>query len=176
MPGIPASFGRSSELLPAARARGGWRTGVGAAGCLGGFLPFAWTCREVLGPGPSGMSKLNCSARVSPREADISLRGGGKEVEGLWQRSSTSKDPRYHPLSTYLTPSIEGAGGSVLFPYGPVVGSIWDTGRLFAPSVSYCFSKPGTLPRIVSLLPVRGKARTWACWLALGLCCLPNKT
>lgn len=112
---IAASLGRASALLPAARARGGWRTVVGGAGCLGGFLPFAWTCREVLGPGPSGRSKINCSARVSPHEADISLRGGGKEVEGLRQRSSTSKDPRYHPLSTCWTFSIEGAGGSVLF-------------------------------------------------------------
>lgn len=75
MPRVPASFGHASALLPAARARGGWLTAVGGAGCLGGFLPSAWTCCEVLGPGPSSRSKMDCNARVSPREAEISLTG-----------------------------------------------------------------------------------------------------
>lgn len=75
MPRVPASFGRSCALLPAARVKGSWGTAVGGAGCLGGFLPSAWTCCEVLGPGPSGRSKMDCNARVSPREAEISLWG-----------------------------------------------------------------------------------------------------
>ncbi|XP_076401395.1 uncharacterized protein LOC143267418 [Peromyscus maniculatus bairdii] len=74
-PGYPQSFGCASLALPAARERGGWRVAVGGAGCLGGFLPSAWTYGKILSPGTSGRSKIDCSAHVSPREAEISPRG-----------------------------------------------------------------------------------------------------
>lgn len=90
-PGYPQALGAPLHCF--LHERGGWLTAVGGAGCLGGFLPSAWTCCEVLGPGPSDRSKMDCNARVSPREAEISMQGGGKEVEGLRQPSSTSKDP-----------------------------------------------------------------------------------
>lgn len=49
-------------------------------------------------------SKIDCSARVSPREAEISLRGWWEGMEGLRLPSSTSKDPstiQFPPVGLY---------------------------------------------------------------------------